>query len=345
IATKPLESAPVISSISATSGKKGQAIDIVGTNLGDALGTTVSLFTAAASGKPAVTTSVTVLSVNADGTRLTVSSPAIAQKGYFRVTNSGGTATGNTAFTASTTTTAKPTITLTSSLVKEVGSTFTLNGTNLASSTIAIGGVSAPFTILTANSVVVTVPENVVSGSTISATNLGGTTTTSKFVYQAAVVSDFTKAARVGQNVTFTGKNLKATSVVFGGNKTGKIVSSSATSLTVTVPTGALSGAIKVTTGAGSVFTTVSFTVTPPAPTVSSFTPTTAKKGVSLVTVRGTNLTGATVTLGSVQVTLAAGANSTSFKFIVPSSAVTGKITVTTPGGTVISSGTLVVTN
>ncbi len=345
IATKPLESAPVISSISATSGKKGQAIDIVGTNLGDALGTTVSLFTAAASGKPAVTTPVTVLSVNADGTRLTVSSPAIAQKGYFRVTNSGGTATGNSAFTASTTTTAKPTITLTSSLVKEVGSTFTLNGTNLASSTIAIGGVSAPVTILTANSVVVTVPENVVSGSTISATNLGGTTTTSKFVYQAAVVSDFTKAARVGQNVTFTGKNLKATSVVFGGNKTGKIVSSSATSLTVTVPTGALSGVIKVTTGAGSVFTTESFTVTPPAPTVSSFTPTTAKKGVSLVTVRGTNLTGATVTLGSVQVTLAAGANSTSFKFIVPSSAVTGKITVTTPGGTVISSGTLVVTN
>jgi len=137
---------------------------------------------------------------------------------------------------------------------------------------------------------------------------------------------------------------LKATKVVFAGNKTGKIVTSSANSLTVTVPTGALSGAIKITTGAGEI-STQSFTVTPPAPTVTSFTPTTAKKGVTLVSVRGTNLTGATVTLGSVQVTLAAGANSTSFKFIVPSGAVTGKITVTTGGGTATSTNNLVVGN
>ena len=345
IATKPLEAAPVITAVSSTTGKKGQAIDIVGTNLGDALGSTVTLFTPATSRTAAINTPVTVLSVNATGTRLTVASPAIAQKGNFRVTNTGGTGTASTFFTASTSNTVKPSITLTSSLIKEVGSTFTLNGTNLASSSsIKIGSVEAPFTILTASSVVVTVPEGAVSGSTISATNLGGTVTSSKFVYQAAVVSDFTKSARVGQNVTFTGKNLKATSVIFGGNKTGKIVSSSASSLTVTVPTGALSGAIKVTTGAGAVFTE-SFTVTPPAPTVSSFTPTTGKKGVTLVTVRGTNLTGATVTLGSVQVTLASGANSTSFKFIIPSSAVTGKITVTTAGGSVTSANNLVVTN
>ncbi|MFM8926769.1 MAG: hypothetical protein ACKOFA_01015 [Rhodoluna sp.] len=344
IATKPV-AAPAITGVSATTGKKGQAIDIVGTNLGDALGSTVTLFTAATSKTAAVTTPVTVLSVNSTGTRLTVSSPALTQKGYFKVANSGGSATAAATFSASATTTAKPTITLTSSLVKEVGSTFTLSGSNLASaSAIAIGGVSASFTIVNATTVVVTVPENVVSGSTISATNLGGTVTTSKFVYQAAVVSDYTKSARVGQNVTITGKNLKATSVVFGGNKSGKIVSSSATSLTVTVPTGALSGAIKVTTGAGSVFTE-SFTVVPPAPTVSSFTPTTGKKGVALVSVKGTNLTGATVTLGSVQVTLAAGANSTSFKFIIPANAVTGKITVTTAGGTVSSTNNLVVTN
>ena len=345
IATKPAAAAPVITSVSATTGKKGQAIDIVGTNLGDALGSTVTLFTAATTKTAAVSTPVTVLSVNATGTRLTVSSPALTQKGYFKVTNSGGTATATSLFSASATTTAKPTITLTSSLVKEVGSTFTLSGSNLASaSAIAIGGVSAPFTIVNATTVVVTVPANVVSGSTISATNLGGTVTSSKFVYQAAVVSDYTKSARVGQSVTITGKNLKATSVVFGGNKSGKIVSSSATSLTVTVPTGALSGAIKITTGAGAVFTE-SFTVVPPAPTLSSFTPATGKKGSALVTVRGTNLTGATVTVGSVQVTLAAGANSTSFKFIIPASAVTGKITVTTAGGTVSSTTNLVVTN
>jgi len=345
IATKPLEAAPEITAISSTTGKKGQAIDIVGTNLGDALGSTVTLYTAATSKTAAISTPVTVLSVNETGTRLTVVSPTISQKGYFRVTNTGGTGTATKSFSSSTSNTLKPSITLTASLVKEVGSTFTLTGSNLASSSnIAIGGVSAPFTVLTASSVLVTVPEGVTSGSTISATNLGGTVTTSKFVYQDAVVSSFTNAARVGQSVTFTGKNLKATKVVFAGNKTGKIVTSSANSLTVTVPTGALSGAIKITTGAGEI-STQSFTVTPPAPTVTSFTPTTAKKGVTLVSVRGTNLTGATVTLGSVQVTLAAGANSTSFKFIVPSGAVTGKITVTTGGGTATSTNNLVVGN
>jgi len=346
VATKPMATAPSITSISATSGKRGQAIDIVGTNLGDALGTTVTLFTPATSKTAAVSTPVTVVAVNPTGTRLTVLSPSGAQRGNFRVTTSAGSTTATASFSSSTSNTSRPTISLTSSLVREVGSTFTLNGTNLGSATnISIGGVSAPFTVLNAGSVLVTVPANVVSGSTVSATNAGGTVTSSKFIFQAAVVNDFTKSARVGQNITFTGKNLRATSVVFAGNKTGKIVTgSNATTLTVTVPTGALSGAIRITTGAGSI-TTESFTVLPPAPTVSSFTPTSGKKGVALVTVRGTNLAGATVTVGNVPVTLAAGATATSFKFIIPANAVTGKINVTTAGGTVSSANNLVVTN
>ncbi|MEY4418474.1 MAG: hypothetical protein RIQ88_912 [Actinomycetota bacterium] len=344
IVTQP-QSAPSISSVSATSGKRGQAIDIVGTNLGDALGSTVTLYTAATAKTAAISTPVTILSVSADGTRLTVASPNITQKGYFKVTNTGGTATASALFSSSTTATAKPVITLSSSIVKEIGSTFTLSGTNLASaSTIAIGGVSAPFSILTANSVSVTVPAGVVSGSTISATNIGGTATTTKFVFQAAVIDSITQAARVGQTVTVTGSNLKATTVVFAGNKSAKPVINTATQLTFVVPAGALSGAIRITTGAGSV-NTDSFTVTPPAPTIASFTPTTGKKGVATVTVKGTNLLGATVTIGSTAVTLGSGATATSFKFVIPAGASTGRITVTTAGGTVTSTATLTVTN
>ncbi len=344
IVTQPA-GAPTITSVSATSGKKGQAIDIVGTNLGDALGTSVVLYTAAAAGKAAVTTAVTVLSVSADGTRMTIASPAVSQKGNLKITTGGGTASATALFSSSTTNTSKPTITLTASLVKEVGSTFTLNGTNIASaSSIKIGAVSASFSILTANSVLVTVPAGAVSGSTISATNLGGTVTSTKFVYQAAVVASRTAAARVGQTVTITGSNLVATSVIFGGNKSAKPVINNGGTLTVVVPTGALTGAIKITTGAGVVYTD-SFTVTPPAPTVTSFTPSTGKKGVAIVTVKGTNLTGATVTVGSTTVTLSAGANSTSFKFVIPAGASTGKINVTTAGGTVSSSTNLTVTN
>ena len=344
VVTQPA-GAPTITSVSATSGKKGQAIDIVGTNLSDALGTSVALYTAATSKAAAISTPVTVLSVNADGTRMTIASPAMSQKGNLKITTGGGTASATALFSSSTTNTSKPTITLTASLVKEVGSTFTLNGTNIASATsIKIGLVSAPFSILTANSVLVTVPAGVVSGSTISATNLGGTVTSTKFVYQAAVVATRTAAARVGQTVTITGSNLVATSVIFGGNKSAKPVINNGGTLTVVVPTGALTGAIKITTGAGVVYTD-SFNVTPPAPTVTSFTPSTGKKGVAIVTVKGTNLTGATVTVGTTTVTLSAGANSTSFKFVIPAGASTGKINVTTAGGTVSSSTNLTVTN
>ena len=114
--------------------------------------------------------------------------------------------------------------------------------------------------------------------------------------------------------------------------------------MTFVVPAGALTGPIKITTGAGEIYTS-SFTVVPPAPTVASFTPATGKKGVAVVTVKGTNLLGATVTVGSVAVTLSAGATATSFKFVIPAGASTGKINVTTAGGTASSTANLTVTN
>lgn len=338
--------APTISSVSATSGKNGQAIDIVGTNFSDALSaTTVSLYTPATSKLPAVTTAVRVIAVSADGTRLTVASPNKTQKGNFKVSHAGGTATGTTTFSASTSVTSKPAITFPASVVKEVGQTLTLSGANIASSSsIKFGTVEAAFTVVNASTVSVIVPEGVVSGSKISATNAAGTTTTTKLVFQAAVITTATASGRVGNTVTITGKNLVATAISFAGNKTAKAVVNNGTTLTFVVPTGALTGPIKITTGAGVIYTD-SFTVVPPAPTVASFTPATGKKGVAVVTVKGTNLLGATVTVGSVAVTLSAGATATSFKFVIPAGASTGKINVTTAGGTASSSANLTVTN
>jgi len=345
VATKAV-AAPTISSVSATSGKNGQAIDIVGTNFGDALSaTTVSLYTPATTKLPAVTTAVRVIAVSADGTRLTVASPNKAQKGSFKVSHAGGTVTGTSVFSASTSATSKPAITFATSVVKEIGETLTLSGANIASSTsIKFGTVEAAFTVVNASTVSVIVPVGAVSGSKISATNAGGTTTTTKVVFQAAVITTATANGRVGNTVTVTGKNLVATAISFAGNKTAKAVVNNGTTLTFVVPAGALTGPIKITTGAGSIFTD-SFTVVPPAPTVASFTPATGKKGVAVVTVKGTNLLGATVTVGSVAVTLSAGATATSFKFVIPAGASTGKINVTTAGGTASSTANLTVTN
>ena len=340
IATKP-SAAPTVTSVSARNARAGQAVDIVGTNLGDALTHSAALVSPATAKTSEISTPVRVLFVSADRTRMTVLSPELTQKGTFVVTNTGGSAS-STAFAASVTTTARPTISMPASLVREIGSTITLTGNNLASvSSVTIGEVAAPFRIVNATSIVVTVPAGVQSGSKISATNAGGTTTTSKFIYQAAVIENATDAAKVGETVTLTGSSLKVRSIVFGGNKAAKPVINENGLVTVIVPTGALSGAIKITTSAGTYFTK-GFTVTPPTPTVSSFTPS-GKKGVTVVTVRGTALKGATVTVGTTTVTLLPGANSTSLKFVIPADATSGKITVTTPGGTVESATSLTV--
>jgi hypothetical protein len=344
VVTQPV-AAPTITSISGTSGKNGQAIDIVGTNFADALGATkVSLFTAATTKVAAVTTPVSVISVSADGTRMTVRSPNKTQKGNFVVTTAGGSATSS-GFSASTSVTSKPAITFAASLVKEIGSTLTLTGANLGSATVVkIGTVSVPFTVVNSTTISVVIRETVVSGSTISATNAGGTVTTTKLLFQAPVITTATASGRVGTTVTVTGKNLVATAIAFGGAKTAKPVINNGNTLTFVVPAGALTGAIKITTGGGVVYTN-SFTVVPPAPTVTSFTPATGKKGVAIITVKGTNLLGATVTIGSVPVTLSAGASATSLKFVIPAGASTGKINVTTAGGTASSATSLTVTN
>ena len=344
LATKK-PAAPTITSISGTSGKNGQAIDIVGTNLGDALGASVSLYTAATSKTAAVTTAVSVIAVSADGTRMTVRSPNKTQKGNFKVTTTAATATSASVFSAGTATTSKAAITFAASVTKEIGSTLTLTGANLGSATaVKIGTVSAPFTVVNANSITVTIPEGAVSGSAISVTNAGGTVATTKLVFQAPVITTATASGKVGSTVTVTGRNLKATAIMFGGNKSAKAVINDGNTLTFLVPSGATSGAIKITTGGGFV-NTASYTVVPPSPTITSFSPATGKKGVAVVTLKGTNLLGATVSIGGVAVTLASGASATTFKFVIPAGAATGKISVTTAGGTVLSATNLTITN
>ena len=106
--------------------------------------------------------------------------------------------------------------------------------------------------------------------------------------------------------------------------------------LTCTVPAAAQTAAITVTTPAGtattgSLFTVVAVPAT--APTIASFTPASAAPGTT-VTVTGTNFTGATVlTVGGVAATLTV-VNATTLTFVVPATAQTGPLVVTSPGGT-----------
>src|SRR5262249_44356162 len=97
-----------------------------------------------------------------------------------------------------------------------------------------------------------------------------------------------------GATVTIDGTYLAgATSVKFNGTAaTFTVVLDSR--VVATVPAGATSGQISVTTGSGSATSAGSFTVTgSPPPSISSFSPTSGKGGTN-VTINGSGFTGAT---------------------------------------------------
>jgi len=106
-----------------------------------------------------------------------------------------------------------------------------------------------------------------------------------------------------GQTVTIYGQNFDSVSSgdtvkINGVNAT--VVSATSTTLVVIAPASVTTGPITVTVGGVNVSSgTLNFTV-PPAPTITSITPSVGYPGQTLtdVAVQGTNLTGATLTLG-----------------------------------------------
>lgn len=143
-----------------------------------------------------------------------------------------------------------------------------------------------------------------------------------------------------GQKVEILGQGFTGTtSVKFGtGSATFTVVSD--TYLTTTVPTSGTTGTVTVTTPGGTLKSKQLFKV---IPVISSFTPTSGPVGTQ-VTITGTGLTGATkVTFGGVSATFTVNSG-TQVTATVPSGAVTGKIKITTKGGSATSSGTFTVT-
>lgn len=162
----------------------------------------------------------------------------------------------------------------------------------------------------------------------------------------APIVTSFSPTSGpVGTSVTVNGDHLTgATSVTFSGVGAAFTFNND-NRLTATVPAGFTSGTIKVSNSAGTGESSGVFTVTSgtPAPVISSFTPSSGAVGTQ-VTINGDHLSGATL----VRFGASSGAsftvnNDTRITAIVPTGATTGKISVSTSGGTVQSSGTFTV--
>jgi uncharacterized repeat protein (TIGR03803 family) len=149
-------------------------------------------------------------------------------------------------------------------------------------------------------------------------------------------------SGKVGARVKILGTNLTgASSVTFNGTPAASFtVNSTGSTISTVVPNGATTGKVQVTTPSGTLSSNVKFRVTP---VTSSFSPITGPVG-TVVTITGQALTGATaVTFGGVKAISFTVNSYTQVTATVATGAKTGKVAVSTPGGTAVSAGTFTV--
>jgi uncharacterized repeat protein (TIGR03803 family) len=147
-------------------------------------------------------------------------------------------------------------------------------------------------------------------------------------------------SGKVGATVILLGNNVKGASVSFNGTP-ATVISSTASAIKTTVPTGATTGTVTVTTSSGTLDSNVEFRLTPQ---ITSFSPASGPAG-TVVTITGVGLTQTTaVTFGGVKATSFTVNSDTQVTATVPTGAITGKIGITTKGGTATSATSFTVT-
>jgi len=248
-----------------------------------------------------------------------------------------------------------PTVTGVSPSAGARGTVVSIPGTNFnnpATTSVTIGGAAATFTLGSDTSITATVPCAATTGSGNVVVNNGAASLDNgvldDFTVSAAVaptITSFTPAGGpVGTVVTITGTNFcGATQVLFNATPATVYTVVSGTSITATVPTGATSGLIHVTTPVAPPADSATSFGVGAAPTITSFTPASGSTGTS-VTITGTNLTGVTAVKFNGTTATFTPSTATSVVAKVPAGATTGKITVTTPVSTATSATDFTVT-
>ncbi len=231
-----------------------------------------------------------------------------------------------------------------------IGIQVTITGNNFSSATqVMFNNVAATtFTVNSDTQIRANVPAGATTGKISVSTPTGTITSVSDFtVTFLPSISSFTPASGlIGTQVTITGNNFTgATQVAFNGVVATTFIVDSNTQIRANVPTGATTGKISVSTPTGTITSVSDFTVTF-LPSISSFTPASGLIGTQ-VTIIGNNFSGATqVMFNNVAATTFTVNSDTQIRANVPAGATTGKISVSTPTGTITSASdfTVVVT-
>ena len=141
--------------------------------------------------------------------------------------------------------------------------------------------------------------------------------------------------------MTITGTTLTGTTAVSFNETAAAFTVTSATTIQATVPAGATSGPLSVTTPGGAATSAASFTV---APRITSFAPAVGPVG-TVVAINGANFSGTTsVKVNGLSAPTFTVVSPTTIQATVPTGATTGPLTLTTAAGTATSASYFTVT-
>jgi predicted outer membrane repeat protein len=235
-----------VTSFSPTSGPVGTTVTITGTALSGA--TAVSL-----DGYPA---SFTVVS----NTSITFTVPKGAATGAIHVKTASTLAASSTNFTV----TAPASINSFSPSSGPVGTKITITGVGFTGATAAsVGGYPGSFTVVNDTTVTLTVPSGAKSGSVHVQTPSGLAASTASFaIVGVPVISSFTPTSGpVGTVISVTGSSFTGTTAASVDGVPASFTVNSDSSISVTVPSGASTGAIHIKNAQGLGASTTNFTV------------------------------------------------------------------------------------
>lgn len=214
----------------------------------------------------------------------------------------------------------------------------------VGATSLTFNGTKAQFTVGSDQFIDAYVPSGATTGriSVTTANGTGWSSSSFTLVPPPTISSFMPTGGPFGTVVDIRGANFTgAIWVQFNQGYAKNFTLDSDSEIHATVPDGATTGPISVTTVSGTGWSSSSFTV--PTPTISSFTPTSGPVGTS-VDILGTNFTGATiVTFHSTKADFTVESDS-EIRATVPTGATTGWISVATPGGSALSSSSFTVT-
>jgi outer membrane protein assembly factor BamB len=217
-----------------------------------------------------------------------------------------------------------------------VGTAVTLNGSGFTGATdVSFTGASASFTVVDDSRISTSVPNGATTGKIVVNNPDGRGTSATNFRVKPKIDGFTPASGPVGTTVTISGSALLgASAVTFNGTPATYNVDSYS-QITATVPDGATSGPIGVTTKYGTATSATSFTVTASVPTV-SLAPTTGPPGTSVVVTGANFAAGEAVDVyfdaSAIALAVADGTGAFGITISVPADAAPGSHSVTAIG-------------